>query len=124
MLRGQGGEADGQSARHGDLGRAHEERGVPKHTRSDNASEFIAERLRDWLSGRGTEPVFIEPGSPWENGFAESFHASLRDECLNEEIFYSRGECQVLVTVHWGIERLWKQHSNTLRASRTNLLLD
>jgi transposase InsO family protein len=74
-----------------------QERGVPTYTRSDNGSEFIAERLRNWLSGRGTEPVFIEPGSPWENGFAESFHASLRDECLNEEIFYSRGECQVLV---------------------------
>ena len=73
------------------------ERGVPIYTRSDNGSEFVAERLREWLSERGSRPIYIEPGCPWENGFAESFHASLRDECLNGEIFYSRGECQVIV---------------------------
>jgi putative transposase len=74
-----------------------QERGVPRFTRSDNGSEFVSHRLRDWLVHRGVTPVFIEPGSPWENGFVESFHGKLRDECLNEELFFSRAECQVVV---------------------------
>ena len=73
------------------------ERGAPRYTRCDNGAEFVAHRLTRWLHGRGTRPLFIEPGSPWQNGFVESFHAKLRDECLNEELFYSRGECQVIV---------------------------
>jgi transposase InsO family protein len=53
--------------------------------------------LTTWLEEKGVEPVFIEPGSPWENGFVESFHGKLGDECLNEEIFWSRAEAQVVL---------------------------
>ena len=73
------------------------ERGIPMYTRSDNGAEFVSNRLTTWLKNKGVEPVFIEPGSPWENGFVESFHGKLRDECLNEEIFWSRGEAQVVL---------------------------
>jgi transposase InsO family protein len=73
------------------------ERGRPRYTRSDNGGEFAAKRLTRWLEEKGVEPVFIEPGSPWENGFVESFQGKLRDECLNEEIFWSRAEAQVVV---------------------------
>jgi putative transposase len=73
------------------------ERGVPRYTRSDNGAEFVSKRLTTWLKEKGVTPVFIEPGSPWENGFVESFQGKLRDECLNEEIFWSRAEAQVVV---------------------------
>jgi putative transposase len=73
------------------------ERGVPRYTRSDNGPELVSKRLIQWLKEKGVEPVFIEPGSPWENGLVESFHGKLRDECLNEEIFSSWGEAQVVV---------------------------
>ena len=84
------------------------ERGVPEHIRSDNGPEFIARRLRKWLERLGTQPLYIEPGSPWENGYCESFNSKLRDELLNREIFYSLKEAQIL------IER-WRMHYNTLR---------
>jgi len=74
-----------------------EERGAPKHVRCDNGPEFIASRLQDWLITKQVKPMYIEPGSPWENGYVESFNGKLRDECLNEEIFWSRGEAQVIV---------------------------
>jgi putative transposase len=83
-------------------------RGVPEHIRSDNGPEFIASRLREWLAGLGTRPLYIEPGSPWENGYCESFNSKLRDELLNGEIFYSLKEAQVLT------ER-WRVHYNTRR---------
>jgi len=73
------------------------ERGTPMYTRSDNGAEFAAKRLTAWLEEKGVTPVFIEPGSPWENGFVESFHGKLRDECLNEELFWSRAEAQVVL---------------------------
>ena len=73
------------------------ERGTPRYTRSDNGGEFACKRLTRWLRDKGVTPVFIEPGSPWENGFVESFQGKLRDECLNEEIFWSRAEAQVVV---------------------------
>jgi len=76
------------------------ERGVPAHIRSDNGPEFIAIRLRKWLAGLGTRPLYIEPGSPWENGYCESFNSKLRDELLNGEIFYSLKEAEVL-TERW-----------------------
>ena len=72
------------------------ERGVPKFTRSDNGSEFIAWELQKWLRDRGVVPIYIEPGSPWQNGYIESFNGKFRDECLNQELFYSRGEAQVI----------------------------
>jgi hypothetical protein len=63
--------------------------GTPEHIRSDNGPEFVAEDLRVWLRKVGTGALYIEPGSPWENGYCESFNGKLRDECLNGEIFYS-----------------------------------
>ena len=84
------------------------ERGVPDHIRSDNGSEFTAQAVRDWLGRVGAKTLYIEPGSPWENGYNESFNGKLRDELLNMEIFYSLQEAKVLV------ER-WRQHYNTVR---------
>jgi putative transposase len=78
-------------------------RGIPEHIRSDNGPEFIAEELRKWLSKVGTRTLYIEPGSPWENGYCESFNGKLRDEFLNGEIFYSLKEAQIL-TERWRVE--------------------
>ena len=64
-------------------------RGVPKHIRSDNGPEFIAQAIRRWLESVGVEALYIEPGSPWENGYAESFHGRVRDEFLAMEVFES-----------------------------------
>jgi transposase InsO family protein len=78
-------------------------RGIPEHIRSDNGPEFIAEELRKWLGKVGTKTLYIEPGSPWENGYCESFNGKLRDEFLNGEIFYSLKEAQIL-TERWRVE--------------------
>jgi transposase InsO family protein len=83
-------------------------RGVPDHIRSDNGPEFTAQAVRDWLKRVGVKTLFIEPGSPWENGYVESFNGKLRDELLNGEIFYTLAEAKVL------IER-WRKHYNTVR---------
>jgi putative transposase len=72
-------------------------RGIPEHIRSDNGPEFVAKELRKWLVNLGTGPLYVEPGSPWENGYCESFDGKLRDECLNGEIFYSLKEAQVVI---------------------------
>ena len=84
------------------------ERGVPAHLRSDNGSEFIANRVRNWLGRIGVGTLYIEPGSPWENGYLESFNGKLRDELLNVEIFDTLLEMKVLV------ER-YRIHYNTVR---------
>ncbi len=73
------------------------ERGAPKRIRTDNGSEFIVKELRKWLMEQGVEPIAIEPGSPWQNGYIESFNGKLRDECLDGDLVYSRGEQQVVV---------------------------
>lgn len=78
-------------------------RGVPTHVRSDNGPEFIATTLRLWFEKLELKPLFIQPGSPWENGYCESFNGKLRDELLNGEIFYSLKEAKIL------IER-WRKH--------------
>jgi len=78
-------------------------RGIPEHIRSDNGPEFIAKELRKWLGKVGTRTLYIEPGSPWENGYCESFNGKLRDEFLNGEIFYSLKEAQLL-TERWRVE--------------------
>jgi transposase InsO family protein len=78
-------------------------RGIPEHIRSDNGPEFIAKELRKWLGNLGTRTLYIEPGSPWENGYCESFNGKLRDEFLNGEIFYSLKEAQIL-TERWRVE--------------------
>ena len=72
-------------------------RGIPENIRSDNGPEFVAKELRQWLAKLGTEALYIEPGSPWENGYCESFNGKLRDECLNGEIFYSLKEAQIVI---------------------------
>jgi len=82
--------------------------GAPDHIRSDNGSEFTAQAVRDWLRRVDVKTLYIEPGSPWENGYNESFNGKLRDELLNGEIFYSLKEAQVM------IER-WRRHYNTVR---------
>jgi putative transposase len=69
-------------------------RGVPKHIRSDNGPEFIAKAIRRWLSCACVETLYVEPGSPWENGYAESFHSRLRDELMNREEFMNLAEAR------------------------------
>jgi len=82
--------------------------GVPENIRSDNGPEFIAKAVREWLARLDVKTLYIEPGSPWENGYNESFNGKLRDELLNGEIFYSLKEAQVM------IER-WRNHYNHIR---------
>ncbi|WP_158806869.1 IS3 family transposase [Beijerinckia sp. L45] len=83
-------------------------RGVPGHIRSDNGPEFVAKSVREWIAAVGAKTAYIEPGSPWENGYCESFNAKLRDELLNGEIFYSLKEAQVII-------ESWRQHYNEIR---------
>lgn len=78
-------------------------RGIPEYLRSDNGAEFVAKELRKWLGSLGTGTLYIEPGSPWENGYCESFNGKLRDECLNGEIFYSLREAQIVIE-QWRVE--------------------
>lgn len=82
--------------------------GQPKFIRSDNGPEFIAEKLRNWLRGLEVKTLYIEPGSPWENGYCESFNGKMRDEFLNGEIFYSLKEAEVLV-------EKWRREYNHIR---------
>jgi len=90
------------------LGKLFIDCGVPKHIRSDNGSEFIALKLREWLQKLGVKTLYIEPGSPWENGYIESFNGKMRDELLNIEIFDTLKEAQVLC--EW-----WRKSYNTVR---------
>ena len=80
----------------------------PEYLRSDNGPEFTAKLVRRWLGRVGVETLYIEPGSPWENGYNESFNGKLRDELLNGEIFYSLAEAAVLV-------EQWRREYNTVR---------
>ena len=84
------------------------ERGVPEHIRSDNGAEMTAKIVRSWLTHVGAKTLFIEPGSPWENGYCESFNGKLRDELLNGEIFYSLKEAQIVI-------EQWRKHYNIVR---------
>jgi len=72
-------------------------RGMPKYIRSDNGSEFIAKEVQQWFSELGIGTIYIDPGSPWQNGHVESFHKRLRDECLNRELFPSVTEARVVI---------------------------
>ena len=83
-------------------------RGVPGHVRSDNGPEFIAKAVREWIAAVGAKTAFNEPGSPWENGYCESFNSKLRDELLNSEIFYSLAEAKVIIEA-------WRRYYNTER---------
>lgn len=83
-------------------------RGTPEHVRSDNGPEFIAKAVQEWIAAVGARTAYIAPGSPWENGFIESFNARLRDELLNGEIFYTLAEARIIV-------ESWRRHYNTVR---------
>jgi len=86
--------------------------GPPEHIRSDNGSEFSARVVRQWLKRLGVQTLFIEPGSPWENGYNESFNGKFRDELLNGEIFYTLKEAQVLIE-EWRLEyNTFRPHSS------------
>ena len=78
-------------------------RGLPKFIRSDNGPEFIADAIKKWLKKKHVGTLYIEPGSPWENGYIESFNGKLRDEVLNREVFYSVKEAKVIVE-SWRLE--------------------
>lgn len=77
-----------------------EVRGVPEHIRSDNGPEFIAEAVKSWLARRGSETIYIAPGSPWENAYSETFNSRLRDELLDREVFETLKEAKVIVEDH------------------------
>jgi putative transposase len=83
-------------------------RGIPEYIRSDNGPEICARAVREWLSRLGVRTLFIEPGSPWENGYVESFIGKLRDELLNWEIFYTLKEATILI-------EQWRRHYNGVR---------
>lgn len=83
-------------------------RGPPAFVRSDNGPEFVAEAVREWITAVGAKTAYIEPGSPWENGYCESFNARFRDELLNGEIFYTLKEAQIVIEE-------WRKHYNTVR---------
>jgi putative transposase len=82
--------------------------GTPENVRSDNGPEFVARNMRAWLGRIGVKTLFIEPGSPWENGYCESFDSKLRDELLAGELFSTLYEAKVLIG-------RWRRHSNTIR---------
>ena len=83
-------------------------RGVPGHIRSDNGPEFVAKAVQEWIGAVGAKTAYIAPGSPWENGYIESFNARLRDELLDGEIFYSLKEAQIVI-------ESWRRHYNAVR---------
>ncbi len=83
-------------------------RGIPGYIRSDNGPEFVATAVREWIAAAGASTAYIEPGSPWENGYCESFNSKLRDELLNGEIFYTLEEAKVII-------ESWRRHYNTVR---------
>ena len=83
-------------------------RGISEHIRSDNGPEFTAKAVRKWLERLGVKTLFIEPGSPWENGYIESFNGKLRDELLNREIFTTLTEAKVLI-------EQWRKEYNQIR---------
>jgi putative transposase len=83
-------------------------RGVPVHIRSDNGPEFIAKSVQSWIAAVGARTAYITPGSPWENGYVESFNAQIRNELLNGEIFYTLKEAQIMIEG-------WRRHYNTVR---------
>ena len=83
-------------------------RGAPAFIRSANGPEFIAQAVRDWIAAVGAKTAYIEPGSPWENGYCESFNGRFRDELLNGEIFYSLRKAQIIIEE-------WRKHYNTKR---------
>jgi putative transposase len=78
-------------------------RGVPGHIRSDNGPELVARAVQDWITAVGARTAYIAPGSPWENGYIESFNARLRDELLDGEVFYALREAEIVI-------ESWRRH--------------
>jgi putative transposase len=83
-------------------------RGIPGHIRPDNGPEFVAKAVQEWIAAVGAKTAYIERGSPWENGYIESFNARLRDELLDGKIFYSLQEARTVI-------ESWRRHYNTIR---------
>ncbi len=83
-------------------------RGILAYIRSDNGPEFVAHSVRDWIKAVGAKTAYIEPGSPWENGYYESLNARFRDELLNGEVFYTLKEAQIIIEP-------WRRHYNRMR---------
>ena len=94
------------------MARLIEEYGVPEYIRSDNGPEFIEKNLREWLSSEGIKTLYIEPGSPWQNGYIESFHARFREECLNREQLWTLTEARVVIGD-------WRWKYNNIRPHRS-----
>ncbi len=90
------------------LGRLMQEQGCPRFLRSDNGPEFIARRVKEWLALRGVRTHYIDPASPWQNAYGESFHDKLRQECLNREVFTTPAQARVIV-------EQWRRHYNERR---------
>ena len=90
------------------LGGAIERYGQPEHIRSDNGPEFIAEAIRQWMSAAQIKSLYIQPGSPWEQAYIESFHDKFRDECLNRELFATLAEARVII-------ESWRREYNQMR---------
>lgn len=86
--------------------------GAPDHIRSDNAPEFVAKSLQQWLAKEMIRTLYIEPGCPWQNGFVESFHDKFRRECLARELFYTLSEARVVIAE-------WRKKYNELRPHRS-----
>ena len=89
-----------------------DEEGVPSYIRSDNGSEFIAHQVQRWLREKNIKAIYIDPGSPWQNGYVESFHDKFRRECLGREIFYTLSESRVVIAD-------WRRKFNEVRPHRS-----
>lgn len=90
--------------------------GIPQHVRSDNGPEFVAYAIQDWMKEHQIKTLYIKPGSPWENGYIESFHDKMRDECLNREVFGSLTEASVIIG-QWRREYNERRPHSSLRYS-------
>ncbi len=82
--------------------------GVPGCIRNDNGNEFIAAKVQQWLANNQIKAIYIDPGSPWQNGYSESFHSRFRDECLSREMLLNLREARVVIAD-------WRQHYNRER---------
>ncbi len=91
------------------LQRLFAQHGAPEFVRSDNGPEFVAKAVGEWIRRNNSRTYFIEPGSPWQNGYAESFNGKLRDECLNMEVFRNLAEAKVVIEA-------WRRHYNQERS--------
>jgi len=93
------------------MSRVIQEHGAPAYLRSDNGSEFIAKAVQSWLAEKRIQTIYIDPGSPWQNGYAESFHGRLRDECLNREQFWTLPEARVVIEDYRREYNTFRPHS-------------